>query len=90
MIENPNYLPLHRDHLVRLHWDIPYIHIRRSPYILVIQVQMLAPMGGSDGLEPKRTTNESALRVGYGLTVIRWGSPVPLLPLPALASHAIR
>ena len=68
----------------------PYIHIRRSPFILVIQVQTLAPMGGSDGLEPKCTTNESALRVGYGLTVIRWGSPVPLLPLPAFASHAIR
>ena len=90
MIENPNYLPLHRDHLVRLHKDIPISISVDHLSFLVIQVQMLAPMGGSDGLEPKCTTNESALRVGYGLTVIRWGSPVPLLPLPALASHAIR
>ena len=90
MIVNPNYLPLYRDQLIQLHLDIPMSKSIDHLCVLVIEAQWLAPRGDSKGLRSKCTTNESALGVGYELTVHRWGGPVSLLPLRTLASQAVR
>ena len=90
MIVNPNYLPLYRDQLIQLHLDISMSKSIYHLCILVIEAQWLAPRGDSKGLWSKCTTNESALGVGYELTVHRWGGPVSLLPLRTLAFQAVR